>query len=235
MHYIDVLLQVDKQIAVAEKEHEKIRSNQNRHDQQIVSKQFLDTINAVYQTMHFYDVENYMAELNSILDSVHRVEHAFQKEHEEFLSIRQKLKSNSFDMWEEDRKSILQSVESLMAKDFRRAEFSLHELKERIERAVVKRRNDIGTVVERHGWLANSKYSSSYQSIVASTRSLASFQSQIDALVKERNKKVWKGVGITFGVAIGIAIIVMWWRAILFGIIGIAVLGVASLFGGSKD
>lgn len=138
-------------------------------------------------------------------------------------------------MWEEDRKSILQSVEAVMVKDFQRVEFSLHELKERIEKAIVKRRNDIGTVLERHGWLANSKYNSSYQKIVASTRSLASFQSQIDALIKERNKKVWKGVGITFGVAIGIAIIVRWWRAILFGIIGIAVLGVASLFGGSKD
>ena len=94
----------------------------------------------------------------------------------------------------------------MLAKDSRKAAFSIKQLRDRIDDAKSNRNDYIGSMVKRYGWLTRKNYKGLHDNLITEYLSLSEYKSSIEAMRKEHSKRVWKGIGLGIGIPVGIAV-----------------------------
>ena len=97
-------------------------------------------------------------------------------------------------------------------------QIDLQELNNIISNAVRKRLDDIKEIVKKYPWLERKNYKDFHNALLSRYISFSEYESSIDAARKERNKKIWKGIGLAIGIPIAIAVLI-YGIAIILGIL----------------
>ena len=185
---------------------ETIKSYCDRYNKSIVVGKYATVVNDTYSKMCFVDVERYKSQLNDVAKQAQSVIGAFDNENRELVQLQSVLMRKNPDMWREDNENITDTIDSLLAKDSRKAAFSIKQLRDRIDDAKSNRNDYIGSMVKRYGWLTRKNYKGLHDNLVTKYLLLSEYKNSIEAMRKEHSKQVWKGIGLGIGIPVGIAV-----------------------------
>lgn len=203
---IEVAKQIESLINNVGKTIETINSYCDRYNKSKVVGKYATVVNDTYLRMRFADVEKYKSQLNDVAKQAQSVIGAFDDENRELVQLQSALMRRNPDMWREDNENITDTIDSLLAKDSRKAAFSIKQLRDRIDDAKSNRNDYIGSMVKRYGWLTRKNYKGLHDNLITEYLSLSEYKSSIEAMRKEHSKRVWKGIGLGIGIPVGIAV-----------------------------
>lgn len=203
---IEVVKQMDALIGNVGKTIDEIKTYCERYNRGAVVNKYMSVENEIYGKMCVSNAEKYKSPLNNILKQAQEVINAFGNERNELVQLQASMMKKTPDVWKEDNERLTETITSLLGKDTKRTQFSLGDLKNNITNARKKRQSNIQTMTNKYSWLLNKKYSGFHDNLISKYISYAEYQSSIDYARKERNKKIWKGIGIGVGIPVAIVI-----------------------------
>lgn len=217
---VDVLRQMDASVENLGKTIDEINTFCDRYNKNNVVMRYNSIVSEIYSKMTFVNADKYKASLNDILTKAQTVIGSFEKERNELLQMQSYLEDEDSDIWKEDNNRLSNKIGSLLKSDTRKTSFSLNSLKSEIDNAKTSRYDHIKATTEKYGWLTRDRYSGRHNTLVSEYMYSSEYDSCIEEMRKEHNKRIWKGIGIGVGIPAGIALVIA-----TFGIIILVVGG----------
>jgi hypothetical protein len=228
---INVAVQMDALLKSVEEQMKPIATLYNRHGKDLLMSRYSDTINETYGKMDSTNWESFKARLENIVTQIPSILSAFENERNALVLLNSSLDRN-YVLWREDSEKLKRKLSTLLSTDTNTVHLNLDDLNREIQRAQTKRETDIKQMTDHYPWLLRKKHCGFHENLIARYITYAEYESSVDAVRRERIKKIWKGIGI--GIAVVAGVVLLYY--IIVGIIAILVaLGVLSMAARSSD
>ena len=212
---IDAAKQIDVLLGNAQKSVDSIKGYADRHNKKAVTTRFQSVVGELSAKMCYADVEKYKKKLNDIIKQIQKINTAFEEERKELQGVYDSLLKRSSDKWKEDTERMIEKVGELLRYDTKTQAFDLSKLRGDIKDLVYKRSKDIRDTLNEHPWLENGRHRGAHSNWVNSYISKSDYLFRVDMARKERLKKIWKWVGIFVGIAVGVFLIIRFWKVLV--------------------
>jgi len=100
--------------------------------------------------------------------------------------LRDKLRKQHFDLWEEDNEQLKNELSSIISKGTETRTFNLQDYHNRVQLAVNKRTQDIENILQKYKWLRRNRYVSQVANLKNRYKKFSVFQSEIENIRKSR-------------------------------------------------
>ena len=233
--YTQAVIQIDTLIGTVAKQVSLIEPLSDRHNKSFVVAEYTNVVKEAYETLNYNSSGKFVRVFDSILKKVKDVLVAFEHEKVELIQIRSKLANCTPDIWREDNENLLSSIAILIDGDTAKMQMDIESIKKKINNAKDKRKKNVQDMTNENPWLNGEKYKDLHNRLTSRYITYTEYKDTIDAIRKERNKKLLKGVGIGAAVVAVIGIICAFWKVILGIIVVIVVGSILILFSKTDD
>lgn len=221
---IDAAKQINTLLEKTQKSVDSIKGYADRHNKKAVVTRFQSVVNEMASKMCYADIEKYKPILGDIMKQAQMVVKSFEDEKSELQGVYDYLCTRNANKWKEDTERMIDKVNDLLHSDTKTRAFDLSQIKSNLKDLVDRRSKDIKATVNEHPWLENGRHSGFHSNLVNSYITKSDYLSQIDNARKERLKKIWKWVGISAGIAVGLFLIIRFWKVFVILLIVAAVI-----------
>lgn len=221
---IDAAKQINTLLEKTQKLVDSIKGYADRHNKKAVVTRFQSVVNEMASKMCYADIEKYQPILGDIMKQAQMVVKSFEDEKSELQGVYDYLCTRNANKWKEDTERMIDKVSDLLHSDTKTRAFDLSQIKSNLKDLVDRRSKDIKATVNEHPWLENGRHSGFHSNLVNSYITKSDYLSQIDNARKERLKKIWKWVGISAGIAVGLFLIIRFWKVFVILLIVAAVI-----------
>jgi ElaB/YqjD/DUF883 family membrane-anchored ribosome-binding protein len=158
-----------------------IKSLGGRWNKTNISKQAEQLLSSVYQLMKFGDTNRVKTELQKSISTL--IQHINTLETE---ALRDMLKKNSPESWQEDNELIISELEIIINKGIKTSAKSLQDFNNRIQDVKQRKKRDIANIQLKYKWLCRKRYTSRMDILRNTYIKFSEFQSAIETIRKSR-------------------------------------------------
>ncbi|MBR2015514.1 MAG: hypothetical protein IJ998_08890 [Alistipes sp.] len=139
-----------------------------------------------------YSIASKMEQLQT---QINRLEHSYDIENQELLSLHKRLANMTYELWSEDKEKYEMLISDFISRGNRKCSFDIAQIKTNIQKDIATKEKTLAQTVDKYRWLKKEPYRVSYNELISYTVSQSYYLAQIEELRKERRRRIWGTIG----------------------------------------
>jgi hypothetical protein len=179
----DILAQTDDIIKTLAQ----INQYADRYSKNAIFQQTKSLVSSAYSQLRISNTSRVKVELQRAMSNIKLIINAFDKERKDTIALRNKLKKNSPNLWQEDNERLIAELAGIIKTGTETSNFVLQSFYDRERTAANKKSQDIANVERDYPWIKRKRYGWDHHHLRTEYMPFSRFQSEIKNIRKRRS------------------------------------------------